>query len=364
MKNLPIQITESPEAGKMPELPIVFGSQNLEALYQQVEQEVSAEVPDVDSVDGRARIKSLAAKISKSKTAIDTPIRDHLRALKSIPKELEKNARESKERFDSLRDSVLAPLNAAQASQDSIIERLNEIMTLCNAFDCSSVTALSMRSEVEAVNLDLFWPELKKKAKAAHEGALQMASDAFTRLEREEAQKAELEDLRQKQAAAEQAERDRKIAEAAAEQARQQAAQQAAQEREAIERRAIEAKQREEHQRMEAEQAKRNAELAEQRRVEQEEQSRLAAIEAQKQAEINAKLAAEKAEIAERQRIEAEQAETVRLAKAREENKEHRIKINRAALVALIGEGLSEDDGKKVITAIAKGLIPNIKIMY
>ena len=120
---LPIEFKFDESAGKS-SLPSVFEAANLETLYKQVEAEVSAEVPDVETVEGRKRIKSLAANVASSKTAIDKPIRDYLRAIKEQPKLLEKNARESCERFDALKAKLLAPLEAAQAAQDAILERL------------------------------------------------------------------------------------------------------------------------------------------------------------------------------------------------------------------------------------------------
>jgi hypothetical protein len=362
--NLPIEISDI-ETGEMPQLPIVFGSENLEALYKQVEEEVKAEVPDVETDEGRKRIKSLAAKISSSKTAIDKPIREHLRALKAIPKVLEQNARESIARFDALRDKTLAPLNEAQAEQDAILAKLNEIPSRCLAADATSSIAGDDLAYAESVDLESFWPELRKKAKTAKETAVDVAKNALDRIRAAEAQAAEIERLRVEAAKREQEERDRKIREEAEAKARAEAEAKARQEREDIERRAVEAKQREEAQRMAAEQAKRDAELAEQRRIEQEERSRQAAIEAEEKAKSDAAAAAERAAQAERERIEAEQAEAKRLADARAADKEHRITINRAALVDLIAQaGLDEDQAKAVVTAIAKGQVRNVKIFY
>lgn len=362
--NLPIEITEV-ESGEMPQLPIVFGSENLEALYKQVEAEVKSEVLEVETEEGRKRIKSLAAKISSSKTAIDKPIRDHLRALKEIPKALEKNARESIERFDALRDETLAPLNAAQAEQDAMLEKLNAIPSRCLAADATSLIAGNDLAYAESIDLEVFWPELKKKAKTAKETAIDVAKNALDRISAAEAQAAELERLRLEAEKRRQEDHDRMIAEQAAERARQQEAAKAQAEREQIERRAIEAKQREEAQRMAAEQARRDAELAEQRRIESEERAKQAAIEAAEKAKADAAAAAERAAQDERDRIAAEQAEAKRLADARAADKEHRIQINRAALVDLIAQaGLDEEQAKAVVTAIAKGQVRNVKIFY
>lgn len=355
--NLPIEITEV-ESGEMPQLPIVFGSENLEALYKQVEAEVKAEVLEVETEEGRKRIKSLAAKISSSKTAIDKPIRDHLRALKEIPKVLEKNARESIERFDALRDETLAPLNAAQAEQDAMLEKLNAMPSRCLAADATSLIAGNDLAYAESVDLDFFWPELKKKAKTAKETAIDVAKNALDRISAAEAQAAELERLRLEAEKRRQEDHDRMIAEQAAEAARMAEQERMAKEREQAERAAYESQQREL-------QAKRDAELAEQRRIESEERAKQAAIEAAEKAKADAAAAAEHAAQDERDRVAAEQAEAKRLADARAADKEHRIQINRAALVDLIAQaGLDEEQAKAVVTAIAKDNIRNVKIFY
>jgi hypothetical protein len=87
--------------------------------------------------------------------------------------------------------------------------------------------------------------------------------------------------------------------------------------------------------------------------------------EAQKQKEREEKIAADAAQ-AERDRIAAEKeredAETAR----READRSHKAKVNNDILAALIGLPvcISEEQGKEIITAIAKGLIPNLKITY
>ena len=49
----------------------------------------------------------------------------------------------------------------------------------------------------------------------------------------------------------------------------------------------------------------------------------------------------------------------------REANVAHKKKINRASLDAIIKEtGISEDQGKSVLTAIISGLVPNVSINY
>lgn len=360
-----ITLTPADNSNNLPSIPAHFTAPALEAMFKQVEAEVTAEVPDVETEEGRKRIKALAAKVTSSKTAIDKPMRDHLRAIKAIPKVLEANARESVERFDKLKADILAPLEASQAAQDAILDMLAGIPTRCMSEFNTSVLVRSELAKVEAVNLNDFWPELVKKAKAAYETAITVLSDTLERLEREEATATELERLRQEAATREQAERDRLIAEEAARKAREEEEARARRDREDAERRAAEARQREE-------QAKLDAKLAEQRAVEAE-QRRQADAEAAEQRRIAAeqaalerqRLAEQQAAKAERDRIAEEERQAEIASKAREDDKAHRTAINRAALNALMVEtGIDIEMGKKVLTAIGKGLVTNVRIHY
>lgn len=347
----------------LPSLPDAFSEESLLRMFESVDKEVKAEVPDVETEDGRKRIKSLAAKISKSKTALDTPMRDYLRILKTQPKELEKNARESKERFDKLRDELLAPLAEAQAWQDEKLAWLDGIPAWC-ASNPASTDLSALLVDVNEFVLDDIWPELLKKFKVSHEAAVTTLTVTLERITMAEAQALELEELRRKQAEAEQAERDRKIADEAAANARAESEAKAERQRQDVERRAVEAHQREEAAKASEARQREEAAKSEQRRIDDAaaaaEQRKQDAIASEERQAAAVKLAAEN----EAKRISEEEAIQKSLAADREANKEHRIKINRAALVDLIAAGVSEEDAKTVIRAIGRNEVRNIKIIY
>jgi hypothetical protein len=345
----------------LPSLPAEFTDSKLLELFESVKAQVN-EVPDVETEEGRKRIRDNARKVSSSKAAIDKPMRDYLREIKSLPKIVEKAARENVQRFDDLKLELLKPLEEAQASQDAIFEFLGAVPLTCS--DSTSEEVKQTIAKIETLDESAIWPELQKKFKQAYDVALTTANLTLERTEKEEAQERELEELRKLKSQKEQDERDRQIREEAAKLAQQQAEEKARKEREDIERRAVEAKQREEDAKAAEQKAMRDTELAEQRRIEQAEADKLAAIEAKKQADINAKLAAEKAVEDERKRIADEDEKQKEDAKRREADKENRMKINRAALVDLIAAGVEEQAAKDCITAIAKGQVRNMKIFY
>ena len=348
----------------LPSLPDAFNEDALINAYKRIEKEAKSEVPDIETEEGRKHIKEMARKVAASKTAIDTPIRDYLRIIKAQPKVLEKNARESKQRFDDLKAEILKPLEEAQKSQDDVINWLNGVPAVCAD---PGVTSEQIRGWIEIINgytADLVWNELKKKFKVAHENALTTATVTFERITEQEKQAAELAELRAKQAKAEEEERNRKIAEEAAAKARAEAEQKAQQERADIERRAVESRQREEAAIAAQQQAIRDAELEKERQDKAAEQARIDAENERLESEKRHALAIEQAKQAEAKRIADEEAAQQQAAKDREADKAHKIAINRAALVDLVAAGLSEDDAKTAIRAIGRKEVRNISIQY
>ncbi len=359
------QVTNQAEQpNTLPTLPSQFSEAFLKEKFAKVEKEVEAEVFDVTTEDGRKRIKAVAADISKSNKVLDTPMRDHLRELKALPKVLEVTARNSKARFEKLREGVLEPLKHAQLFQDNLLEWLNSVPVNCSVPGITSKEVSFYLSEIEKIDRDAIWKELSKKFKVAIETATTTATVTLERVEQQEKQAAELEDLRKKQAEAEKAENDRLVAEKAANKAREEAEAKALAEKQAVERRAVEAKQREEK-------AIADAAIEKNKAAEAEAREKQAIIDNKKAAELaeeNAKIAAEKAAAEatekERLRIEEENAQAEKLAKEREANQAYKAQIHRGALVALLALGISEEDGKTIIRAVARKEVPNMLVTY
>lgn len=347
------------EVTVLPSLPAAYTAESLEDLFAKVKAEVEAHVPDIETVEGRKHIKALAAKISSSKTAIDKPMRDYLREIKALPKVVEKNARESVERFDALRDATLKPLNDAQAHQDAIISRMDEIVRLCSHDGLQSDTVAGWHKEACSVEVETtFWPELIKKAKASVEGAMSATNAILNRLIESEKQAAELERLRKESEENARRERDRLIAEEAARKAQEE-------ERMRAEQRILDERNKAEQDRLAKLKAEQDKVEAEQRLVAQQEKAKREAELAEQQAKERERIAAENA------KKQAEEQQALELQRQKEEeekraaDKAHRVAINRAALADLIAQAsLTEEQAKAVITAVAKGLVANMKVIY
>ena len=99
--------------------PILYAPNGVEDYLKQIRQQVN-EVPDLSTAKGRARVASLAAQVSRSKTAIEKPGRDYLKLLKELPKEVEAELRRFVTECDLIRDETRRPLTEWEAEQERI----------------------------------------------------------------------------------------------------------------------------------------------------------------------------------------------------------------------------------------------------
>jgi len=332
--------------------PLIYVSGGLKPFIDRVRQEVSGEVPDLSTKKGRDRVASLAAKVSKSKVAVEKPGREYLKRLKEMPKVVEAELRGFVTDMDALRDEVRKPLTEwEEAEAARVAEHKASLESLRNTdtTDASAAMIKSLIADMEAEEIGPDWEEFEAEAHRVKAASLATLREALAKREQHEAEQAELERLRAEREAQAQREREAQLVREAEERARREAEQAAQAEREAVIRREAEAKARELYLKQQAEAAEREKAVAEQRAM---------------QAEIDAKAKAEQAAAAERQRYLDEQREAAKAAALREADQANRAAVNRAALDAFIAGGLPEECAKQAVILIAKKQIPNITISY
>ena len=349
--------------------------------------EVTGEVPDLTTVKGRARIASLAATVSKSKKAVETPGRDYLKRLKEMPKVVEAELREFVTKMDSLRDTTRQPLTdweeAEQARKDKHIDGIQAIKDLA-IFEATPTAArvADTITQLEIVAISDTWDEFLAEAAQVKDETLAKLRSLLAERTQYEAEQAELVRLRAEAEAQAQRDRDAEIARVAAEQARLHAEQQAQAERDAAARReqelldqaaatqraaaqdALDAEAAAERQRLQlelqAEQARTAAAQAEASRAAAEqraEQERHAAIRRQEEA-------VEQARLAEVARANAAADEILRQQQERQADVAHKSKILGEAKQALIGMNISEELAKAIVLKIARGEVPHVTIQF
>lgn len=336
--------------------PLIYVSGGLKPFIERVRAEVSGEVPDLSTKKGRDRIASQAAKVSKSKVAVEKPGRDYLKKLKEMPKVVEAELREFVREMDALRDEVRKPLTDWEAAEAArIAEHKADLESLRNTetADASAAMIKSLIADMEAEEIGPDWEEFEAEAHRVKAASLATLREALAKREQYEAEQAELERLRAEQEAQAQREREAQLVREAEERARREAEQAAQAEREAVIRREAEAKAQAEAREL---YLKKQAEAAEREKAESEQRAM--------QAEIDAHAKAEAAAAAERQRYLDEQKEVARQAALREADQANKAKVNRAALDAFMAGGMPEKCAKQAVVLIAKKQIPHITISY
>ena len=309
-------------------------------LFERIAQEARSHVPDVTTKKGRDQIGSLALKISKSKTFIEKCGKELVAEQKAQIKLIDDDRIATVKKFDELRNEILAPRDAwEQAEKDRVVKHegdIAEIKRIALAVsEWDSISIKNALNDLENKVIDSSFEEYEEQAKLAKFETLEVLRKALIAREKYEAEQAELERLRQAEILRQQQEREAQIAREAAEKATREAEEKARFEAERVQREKAESEQRE------------------------------ARLKAEKEAaELRAQQAAEN----ERKRIEAEQfaqAEAARKAEeARLANVEHRKQICSEALKGLTDLGLSVDQGKAVLNAINKGLVPHVSIKF
>ena len=363
------------------EIQLAFTSPNgIDILLEQVRKEAASEVPDLTTKKGRDRIASLAYKVSKTKTLVDDFGKELVSEEKKRLALIDADRKKWRDECDKLRDEIRKPLTDwEQAESDRVQRHRDAIQQLRGlapqAMGANSETIIGLIAQAESVTLGDHWQEFSAEAGKAKDETLTVLRLDLQRRQQHESEQAELARLREEAARREQEDRDRRIAEEAAAKARADAEAAARAEREAIEAKAraeqeaaerarIASEQAEARAKAEAEAAKLREQEAERRRIESEERAKREAQEAAERAERNRIAAIE----AERARIEQERIESDRKAAteqaAREADKENKRKVNNAILSALESVGISTEQAKAVIAAIAKGSIPNVSIRY
>ncbi|MDX4480054.1 hypothetical protein SGV89_03450 [Klebsiella pneumoniae] len=341
--------------------PAIYVENGLDSFLEKIRAGVN-EVPDLSTAKGRARIASLAAQVSRSKTAVEKPGRDYLKRLKEQPKVVEAELRRFVTECDQLRDEVRRPLteweDAEKARTEALQQRLVDLRALSDVIDTAgnylpSADIQARILEAKSVVLDDSWQERAAEAGVGKDSTIQQLEASLVIAQKREHEAAELDRLRKEAEEKARLEREENIRREAAEQAKRDAEAKAQAEIDAAARRESEARaatERAERERIEAQQkAEREAKAA----AEKAEQEKNAAIAAERRRQEEA----ESARLAEQKRIAEEEAR-------RAADKEHRRSINRQAIADLIESGLTQEMAEKALIAIARGKVSAVSIKY
>ncbi|MCG6112898.1 MAG: hypothetical protein MEQ74_12040 [Paracoccus sp.] len=332
----------------------------VDPLIARLEESVRAHVPDTSTNKGREAIKSLAYKVSRSKTALDEAgkaLNEDARKQINLVDAARKTIRD---RLDALRVEARKPLTEWEAAEDARKERIeaalaalrNHGMTGENTSDEIKAKA----AELRGIAIDDSFAEFREQAEMVRDTAIEGLRSLFAGAKTREDQMAELEALRAEKAARDAAEEVARVEREQAEAARL-AEERAEQERKDAEARAArEAEERAARKKAEAE------------RIEREKQEAVARAAADAEARHQRELAEaarreEQAAQRERDRIAAEQRAEAEAQRKREESARIRNRVRReiATALAALPQPLTPE---AVAEALLAGGIPNCKVTF
>jgi hypothetical protein len=332
-------------------------------IINAIEDKVREFEPDMTTAKGRAEIRAMAHKVTRSKTYLEGVGKDVAAEYKDVPRRIDANRKMMRDSLDALAERTRADLTAYEERTKAISDRLNSIDSMPVMYAPSTSAEIAAQIEILA-NMPLTfeaWEGLLDEALTITHRTIAALRQMHTEKVRAETDAAELARLR-----AEATERERKDAEAkriadAQERGRREAEQRAESDRQAALGREAEANRQ-------ATLAQQQAEESERRRVESEARAAQAAIDARVKADEDAERAAIQAVEAEQERQAAAVRKEAEEKAARESDQAHRKQINREVLAdmqaALIGFIDAEKFARIVTIAIIKGEVRHTTITY
>jgi hypothetical protein len=359
----------------------VFTQSGLDAVLDEIEREARALILDISTPQGRKEIASVAHKIAKTKVALDGLGKDLVANWKEQAKVVDKERARGWARLEDLQKEIRKPLTDWEdaekkriADHEAAICQIVGTGAYCrDKWQTISPAEIHQQRDILLAKRD--WQEFSSRADREIAKALALLNEAVVRREAYDTEQAELTRLRAEEAARAIREREEAIAKAAAEKARRDAEELAAKREADLLR----------EQREAAAKAEREQKAAAEREVALE-AAKAKAIRDREAAEIKAKedarIAAERAEAAriaseksaqerekaaverEREKVLEEQKAEALATEKRAADKAHKSSINIAAVNSFMTAGLSAEDAKKAVTAIAKNLIQHVRIEY
>lgn len=350
----------------------VFTKNGLDAILDEIEKEARGLILDISTPQGRKEVASIAHKIARTKVALDGLGKDLVANWKEQAKTVDKERSRGWRRLEDLQKEIRKPLTDWEEAEEQRISGHEEAISRIVAAGAycrdkwQTISLAEAHQQRQVIGVSREWQEFSSRAERESKRALELLEEATAKRLAYDAEQTELARLRAEEAARIIQEREELIARVAAEKARRDAEELAAKREAELIREQREATLKAQREQKAAAERETALEAARAKAVrDQEEAARLAterAEAAERAAQEREKAAAER----ERKRIAAEQeAEAeAEASRKREADKAHRSTINLAAVGALVKEGLSTEDAKKVVTAIAKGLIKHVRIEY
>ena len=317
---------------------------------------------DLTTKESRKEWSDFSKKINRSKTAVDDAGKEYVAELKALPKLIDEQRKFFRDSMDVIKNENRQPLTDWEESEKertdtlegNILEIINGGAYTLEVWQELPVDAMRDRLKEIKTEESKGWQEYADRARDVIATSIEQIETAITKRTAWDKEQAELEELRQLKAENEKKAYEQKLKDEAVALAAKEAEIKAQAEKERVTNEMALAKAAQEKAEAELAASKQKA-IDDAKRIEQER------IEAEKQAQADREAAAK----AENDRIEAEKNQKAYELAKREADKKHIATINGNAAVCLADiDGVDHDTGVKIIEAIAKGLIHNVKVSY
>lgn len=329
-----------------------------EELLKGIRAEIDAHKPDVSTPKGRKEIASLAYKVTRTKTAIDDAGKELNAAKRKEIDVVDAERRAIRTKLDELADEIRKPLTEWEEAEKARTEKAAEILNTINTTPWVAHVSESIREAIAVIEATEIDPEIFRDdlsdAVLAKQERLDALKDYLAAAVKHEADRAELQRLRDEAEARAEEERIREHnARIEKEAAIQREREQAEAEKRERDRLAAIAEAAENARKQEAAKAAVRA-------VEQAEAAHEAIAKANRErdAEIEKNRREQEARDAEAAAIEKERLR-------REKDRDHRGQVMKAAKEAIMSVGgVTEPVAKQIVLAIIASEIPNVRLEF
>lgn len=256
--------------------------ENLQKVADRIETLARGLVADVSTKEGVSQIKTAARQIASVKKKVDDLGKTVVAELKALPKIIDKNRADFRERMESLQEEIRRPVTDIEERQKAI-DDIKGTHFACAACNSQELAAKIDELETQRATVTAeVWKEAYEEVLKAFDAEIGALSTMKSAAEKREEDARRLAELEAKQAEADRIIREQKIKEEAERKAREEAEARAAAEKARLER--------------EKEEAERRAAEAERARQEAEERARREAMQReQEMAQAQARMAQEPA---------------------------------------------------------------------
>ena len=244
--------------------------ENLQKVADRIETLARGLVADVSTKEGVSQIKTAARQIASVKKKVDDLGKTVVAELKALPKIIDKNRADFRERMERLQEEIRRPVTDIEERQKAIddIKGTHFACAACNSQELAAKIE-ELETQRAAVTAEV-WKEAYEEVLKAFDAEIGALSTMKSAAEKRDEDARRLAELEAKQAEADRIIREQKIKEEAERKAREEAEAMAAAEKARLEREKAEA----ERKAAEAERARQEAEERARREAMQREQER------------------------------------------------------------------------------------------